>query len=144
NEGNEDDPDKPLFTNLADGFYGDIPGSKTAKWQVPKISEFPYSLDQLVTRSGKQIQNMPHLGDRPLDSDERNKLEREGLCLSCHQHYDTDMWERIREKLKEALKEEGKNVSKEDEGKALTPELHDKAVETLLKAFGEEKGEKNR
>ena len=130
---NETNPGKPLFTNLADGFYGDIPGSKTAKWQVPKIPEFPYSLDQLVTRDGKQVQNMPHLEDRPLNEEERNKMDREGLCASCHQHYSTPTWERIRDRLKDVLKdEEGNAVA---EGKALTPELHDQAVEALLKSF---------
>lgn len=129
-------PDKPLFANLADGYYGDIPGSKTAKWQVPKIPEFPYSLDQLVTRSGKQVQNMPHLEDRPLNDDERKKADREGSCASCHQHYNTPVWERIREKLKSVLKDEqGKPLT--EDGKALTPELHDQAVEALLTAFGE-------
>ena len=119
--------DEPLFQNLAEGFYGDIPGAKTGKWQVPKIPDFPYALDQLVTRSGKQVQNMPHLEDRPLNEAERNKIEREGLCIACHQHYNTPLWEGIKKKV----------------GPALTPEDHDRAVEEALKSLArsEEKKE---
>ena len=135
---NKDNPDKPLFTDLSDGYYGDIPGSTTAKPQIPKIKDFPYSLDQLVTRTGKQTQNMPHLKDRPLNEDERNKMEREGLCASCHQHYNTELWEEVKKKLRKRLVDEnGKPLTKE--GKALTPELHDRAVESLLKEFAETK-----
>ena len=140
---NKENPDKPLFTDLSDGYYGDIPGSTTAKWQVPKIEDFPYSLDQLVTRTGKQTQNMPHLEDRPLNEEERNKMEREGLCASCHQHYNTELWENVRKKLGKALVDEnGKSLT--EEGKALTPELHDKAVEVLLKAFSENESQKKK
>ncbi|MBI2494981.1 MAG: cytochrome c, partial [Candidatus Omnitrophica bacterium] len=113
--------DAPHFQNLAEGFYGDLPGSKTAKWQVPKIEEFPYALDQLVTRSGKQVQNMPHVEDRPLNTAERNKVEREGLCVACHQHYNTPLWEQVKQKV----------------GPALTPDQHDRAVEAALRALAE-------
>jgi mono/diheme cytochrome c family protein len=113
------DGDKPMFVDMAEGFYGDIPGAKTGKWQVPKIPEFPYTLDQLVTRSGKQVQNMPHQEDRPLNAEERNKVEREGLCVACHRHYNTPLWEDVRKKV----------------GPALTPEQHDRAVEEALKAL---------
>ncbi len=127
------EPEKPHFMNNSEGYYGDIQGSKEAKWQVPKILDFPYAWDQLVTRSGKQVQNMPHMEDRPLNEEERNMVEREGLCVACHQHYNTPMWERIRKNLKN---EAGKEIF--EDGKAITPELHDKAIEALLKAFGEE------
>jgi hypothetical protein len=43
------------------------------------------------------------------------------------------MWERIRKNLKD---EAGKEIF--TDGKANTPELHDKAVELLLKEFGKE------
>lgn len=118
------DGDRPMFQNLSEGFYGDIPGSKTAKWQVPKIPEFPYALDQLVTRSGKQVQNMPHLEDRPLNKEERDKVEREGLCVACHKHYNTPTWDRVRKNLRD-------NIGIPD-GIALTPEQHDLAVEAAV------------
>ena len=130
---------------MADGYYGDIPGSKTARWQVPRILEFPYSLDQLITRTGKQVQNMPHLEDRPLNFEERSKMEREGLCVACHQHYNTAMWDRIREKVKIALKDNKHQgldptlyMKAAKEGKALAPELHEQILEMALKALAGE------
>lgn len=115
------EPEKPHFMNNAEGYYGDIPGSKKAKWQVPKIKDFPYAWDQLVTRSGKQIQNMPHVEDRPLNKAERNKVEREGLCVACHQHHNTPLWERVVKAF----------------GKAKTPQEHDAMMDRALKALAE-------
>lgn len=119
--------DEPLFGNNAEGVYGDIPNAKTGKWQVPKLEEFPYAWDQLVTRSGKQVQNMPHVEDRPLNAEERDKVEREGLCVACHKHYNTPTWDNIRKTLKRKLGLK--------DGMALTPQQHDQAVEEALKAL---------
>ena len=77
----------------------------------------------LVTRSGKQVQNMPLPSDRPLNAEERDKVEREGLCIACHQHYNTPTWTNVRDKLRGVLGVEGR---------ALTPAEHDKAVEAAL------------
>jgi len=118
--------DKPVFTNMAEGELGDIPSSKTAKPQIPKVPDFPYSWDQLVTRSGKQVQNMPLLRDRPLNKEERDKTEREGTCIACHKYYSSPIWEKIRKKMK---------ATANTDGKALTPEAHDKVMEEMLKAF---------
>ncbi len=110
----------PLFTDMSKGVNGDIPGSG-APWQVPPVTGFPWSLDQLVDRnSGKQIQNMPLPGDRPLDRDIRMKTEREGLCIACHQYSGSAKWEKIIKKY----------------GRANTPEAHDRmlrqAVELMI------------
>jgi hypothetical protein len=113
--------DAPLFQDLSKGVYGDIPGAKTGKWQVPKIEDFPNALDQLVTRSGKQVQNMPLPEDRPLSEKERNLVEREGLCVGCHQYYGTPEWARVVEKY----------------GKAETAERHDKIVSEAIKSLME-------
>ncbi len=115
--------DKPLFADNEPGVYGDIPGAKTGKFQVPPMPEVPFAWDQLVTRSGKQLQNMPHKEDRPLNKEERDLVEREGLCVACHKHYNTPVWDEVRERMKGLL-----NV----EGRALTPVEHDKAVEAAL------------
>ena len=112
---------KPMFQNLAKGVYGDIPNAKTGKWQVPKIEDFPYSLDQLVTRDGKQIQNMPLPSDRPLNKEERNLVEREGLCIGCHKHYGTKQWNRIIKKY----------------GKATTAKQHEQIVSEAIKSLME-------
>jgi len=111
--------DSPMFQDLSKGVYGDIPGAKTGRWQVPKIENFPYALDQLVTRSGKQVQNMPLPEDSPLNQDERNLVDREGLCLGCHQHYGTPLWEKIIKKY----------------GKAETAEQHEKMVSEAIKSL---------
>lgn len=87
--------DRPVFQDLSAGVFGDIPGAKTARPQVPKIMDFPYSLEQLVTRSGRQVQNMPLPEDRPLSKAERDLVEREGLCIGCHRYYGTEDWQRI-------------------------------------------------
>ena len=107
----------PLFYNLAEGAFGDIPGAETSTWQVPKIEQFPYTLDQAVTRSGKQIINMPLPEDRPLNEEERGLIEREGLCMGCHQYYDTPGWEKIIQKY----------------GRAETAEQHEQMVSEAIK-----------
>ncbi|MFQ5645576.1 MAG: hypothetical protein ACE5GM_01480 [bacterium] len=108
--------DEPLFTDLSAGAYGDIPGAKTGKAQIPKIKNFPYALDQLVTRNGKQVQNMPLPRDRSLSDQERNLVEREGTCIACHQYYNTRDWDKIIKKY----------------GKADTPDKHDEMMSKAL------------
>ncbi len=108
--------DSPLFQDLSKGVYGDIPNIKTGRWQTQKIEDFPYALDQLVVRSGKQIQNMPLPEDRPLNQEERNLVEREGLCIGCHQYHGTPGWEKIVEKY----------------GRAKTAEQHEKIVSEAI------------
>jgi len=113
--------DSPMFQDLSKGVYGDIPGAKTGRWQVPKIEDFPYTPDQLVTRSGKQVFNMPLPEDRPLDQKQRNLVEREGLCIGCHQYYGTPEWKALVKKY----------------GRAETAEQHDKMVAEALKSLME-------
>ena len=112
----------PLFHNLAEGAFGDIPGAETATWQVPRIEHFPYTLDQAVTRDGKQIINMPLLEDRPLNEEERGLIEREGVCMGCHQYYNTPGWEKIIEKY----------------GRAETAEQHEQMVSEAIKLLMKE------
>lgn len=113
--------DEPLFQNLSKGVYGDIPGASTGRWQTPRIADFPYALDQLLVRSGKQIQNMPLPEDAPLPQEMRNIVEREGICIGCHQHHGTPAWEALVKKY----------------GKAETAEQHEKMVSEAIKSFME-------
>ncbi len=110
---------EPFFGDMSKGYNPGLPGAKTERQQVPGIPEFPFALDQLVTRDGFQTQNMPHLEDRPLNERQRNLVEREGTCVACHKHYNTPFWEEVRKKV----------------GSALTPEDHDRVVEAALKAL---------
>lgn len=118
--------DAPMFANQAAGVRGDIAGAATGVDQVERIPEFPYAWDQLVTRSGVQVQNMPLPQDRPLNAQERDRTEREGLCVACHQHYGTTEWDRVRRRLRDVISAEGR---------AYTPDQHDRAVELALKAL---------
>ncbi|RMD53764.1 MAG: hypothetical protein D6828_04985, partial [Nitrospirae bacterium] len=111
--------DEPMFQNLSHGIYGDIPGIKRGDWQVPKIKQFPYALDQLITRSGKELQNMPLLEDRPLNKKERALVEREGLCIGCHQYNGTEGWHKIIETY----------------GRAETPKQHDEIMSEAIKSL---------
>ena len=113
--------DSPLFQDLSKGVYGDIPDAETGRWQTEKIEDFPYSLEQLVTRSGKQLQNMPLPEDRPLNQNERALVEREGLCLGCHEYHGTPEWENIIKKY----------------GRAETAEQHDKIISEAIKSLME-------
>lgn len=117
--------DEPLFGNNAEGVYGDIPGAETARWQMLPIPDFPYAWDQLVTRGGEQVQNMPHVEDRPFNAEERDKIEREGLCVACHKYYNTPTWESLRKNLARTLRL--------PEGVALTPEQHDLVMEEAVR-----------
>lgn len=120
--------DEPVFASQGPGLFGDIPSSKRAKPQIPAIPDFPYAWDQLVTRSGEQVQNMPLPQDRPLSKEQRDLAEREGICIACHQHYNSPTWDKVREKLRTLFKVGGR---------ALTPEEHDRAVEAALLTLAE-------
>ncbi len=113
--------ESPLFQDLSKGVYGDIPDTATGRWQTGKIEDFPYSMEQLVTRSGKQVQNMPLPEDRPLNRDERSLVEREGLCVGCHQFHGTPEWDNIINKY----------------GRAKTTEQHDDIVSEAIKSLME-------
>ncbi len=111
--------DEPMFQDLSKGVYGDIPNAKTGRWQVPRIKDYSYSFDQLVTRSGTQLQNMPLPEDRPLNKKERNRAEREGICIACHQFYGTSEWDQIIKRY----------------GRADTPEKHDQIVANAIQSL---------
>lgn len=113
--------ERPLFSDMSKGVYGDIPGDN-APWQVPPVKDFPFSPEQLVTRSGKQVQNMPLPADRPLSGEERLLVEREGLCAACHQYAGTEKWKAVVEQY----------------GRANTAEEHDRIMEQAFKALAHE------
>ncbi|UCG12005.1 MAG: hypothetical protein JSU72_16035 [Deltaproteobacteria bacterium] len=65
--------------------------TKTAKLQISPIPDLPMDLDQVVTREGEQVQSVgqhwPLSG--PLTKDQRDHMERIGVCLSCHKDIPT-------------------------------------------------------
>jgi hypothetical protein len=63
--------------------------------QIPSIPELPIDWSQIVTREGDQLQIVgSHWPDsRPLDQDQRVRMERTGVCMGCHQNMaDTTFW----------------------------------------------------
>ncbi|WP_297454141.1 multiheme c-type cytochrome [Persephonella sp.] len=79
------DPSKPYIVDLmtADGKV--IP--KIYKTQINSIPNLKYDWSRFVSEKGQQLQTVGHhfSGSRPLNNEERAKLDRRGVCLSCHQ-----------------------------------------------------------
>ncbi len=107
------------FGNLAKAYEGDIPGVGRTEPQIPAIP-FPYDLSTLVTRQDKQVQTMTYKHVRPMGPGRRRLVEREGLCIGCHQHYGTPEWDALRERVGPA------RTTREH------AEMMDKAVRTLM------------
>ncbi|MEA2018044.1 MAG: cytochrome C [Campylobacterota bacterium] len=65
-----------------------IPKSKTV--QMKAIPDMWYDWSQIVTRDGKQLQTVgSHWpASRPLDQDQRERMEKTGLCMGCHINMD--------------------------------------------------------
>ncbi len=59
---------------------------------------------------------MPLPEDRPLNQEERNLVEREGICIGCHQYYGTPEWNKIIEKY----------------GRAETAEQHEEMISKAI------------
>lgn len=74
-------------------FYLDVvtatgePISGKATIQVAAIPDLPMDMDQVVTGDGRQLQTVGHHwpGSRPLNKEQRDNMERIGICLACHQ-----------------------------------------------------------
>jgi hypothetical protein len=63
--------------------------------QIPAISEMPIDWSQIVSRDGDQLQIVgSHWPDsRPLDQDQRERMERTGACMGCHRNMaDESFW----------------------------------------------------
>lgn len=71
---------------------------KQTKVQSAAIPQLDHDLSQIVTRDGKQLVSVgshwPLTG--PLTQAQRNKMERTGLCMGCHQNMvDKDLWKKV-------------------------------------------------
>jgi len=88
---------KDVFIDLQDlktGKY--IPTTKTV--QIKAIPGMDYDWSQIVTRDGKQLQTVgSHWpASRPLDQDQREKMEKTGLCMGCHINMKDDkLWNKL-------------------------------------------------
>lgn len=61
--------------------------SKNSTPQFAAIPELDMDLSQIVTRAGKQLQTVGHHFQLsgPLSQDQRERMERVGVCIACHQ-----------------------------------------------------------
>jgi hypothetical protein len=55
--------------------------------QIPGIASLKNDYSRFIDENGTQLQTVGHHWklSQPLDAEQRSKLERDGMCLSCHQ-----------------------------------------------------------
>ncbi|MES9972238.1 MAG: hypothetical protein ABW092_19570 [Candidatus Thiodiazotropha sp.] len=90
--------EKDLIVDLTDAMGNVIPGKATV--QSPAIPKLDHDLSQIVTREGKQLVSVgshwPLTG--PLPQEMREKMERTGVCMGCHQKQsDENFWKKVSE-----------------------------------------------
>jgi hypothetical protein len=74
--------------------------SKNAQIQIPPIPELPMDLDQIVTRDDKQLQTVGHHWplSSPLPKETRDRIEKVGVCISCHKDFIPGSFTKVHEK----------------------------------------------
>ncbi len=85
--------DGRYLRGYAEGVYVDIMDekgqlvTKTAQYQISPVPELVMDLDNVVNREDEQLQTVGHHWplDGPLPKEVRDNMERQGVCLSCHQ-----------------------------------------------------------
>ena len=85
--------DGRYLQGYSEGVYVDIMNekgeliTKTAVYQISPVPELTMDLDNIVNREDKQLQTVGHHWplDGPLPKEVRENMERQGVCLSCHQ-----------------------------------------------------------
>jgi len=90
--------EKDRVVDLRDAKGNLIPGKTTV--QMPAIPKLDHDLSQIVTRDGKQLVSVgshwPLTG--PLPQETREKMERTGVCMGCHQNQaDAEFWKKVAE-----------------------------------------------
>ncbi len=60
--------------------------TKTAQFQISPVPELTMDLDNVINREDRQLQTVGHHWplDGPLPKEMRTKMERLGVCISCH------------------------------------------------------------
>ena len=87
---------EPLYVDLETATGQVIPGSAIV--QSPAVPGLKWDLSQIVTREGKQLvtsgSHWPLTG--PLTQEQRDKMERTGLCMGCHKEMTNDaLWKKL-------------------------------------------------
>ena len=80
-----EDPSKPYVVELTTADGKILP--EQFKTQINSIQNLKHDWSRFVSEDGKQLQTVGHhfKSSRPLNNTERSKLDRRGVCLSCHQ-----------------------------------------------------------
>jgi hypothetical protein len=60
--------------------------------------DIPFELERIVDESGNQIQGTSHVGARPFNKEEIQKIERVNVCIGCHQEMPSSFWKNVIEK----------------------------------------------
>ena len=64
--------------------------------------DIPFELERIVDEDGNQIQGTSHVGARPFNKKEIEKIKRINVCLGCHEETSSGFWENIEDKWGEA------------------------------------------
>lgn len=81
-----EDPSEAYVVDLSDA-YGHVLADN-AQVQINAVSNLHMDWSRFVSETGQQLQTVGHhfKNSRPLNNEERNKLDRRGACLACHQN----------------------------------------------------------
>ncbi|MBO83361.1 MAG: cytochrome C [Actinobacteria bacterium] len=88
--------DENYYIDLQTATGKNIP--QNTRVQMPAIPNLNHDLSQIITREGRQLVSVgshwPLSG--PLPKEMREKMERTGLCMGCHQNMaDEEIWPRV-------------------------------------------------
>ena len=101
-----------LYMDLQDLKTGEfVPKNKTV--QMKGIPGMDFDWSQIVTRDGKQLTTVgSHWpASRPLDQEQRDVMEKTGLCMGCHQNMTDDkLWNKLSSDKKLDAKEHIKKM----------------------------------
>ncbi len=64
--------------------------------------DIPFELERIVDEDGNQIQATSHIGARPFNKEEQQRISRVNVCLGCHQKESSLFWKDVKEKWKGA------------------------------------------
>jgi len=55
-------------------------------------------LERIVDEDGNQIQGTSHVGARPFNKEEMERIKRINVCQGCHQENASILWKKVIEK----------------------------------------------
>jgi len=58
--------------------------------------DIPFELERIVDEDGNQIQATSHVGSRPFNKEEIQKIKRTNVCLGCHEKEPSIFWKNVK------------------------------------------------